>query len=68
MCHVHHEVASIDVCNLAQTFVVPVSWVGRGTADQQAGFEETSLFLKEIVVNQTGLRVDLIRERLEIDG
>jgi len=65
--HVHHEVRTVEVSDLAKTLVVPVSRVSGGTTDQDPGLEEESVLLKGVVVDETGSGVDLVREGLEVD-
>lgn len=68
MGHVHHEVGTLGVGNLAKAGVVPVTGVGRGTANDEARLEEVGLLLEEVVVNEAGLSIDLVRQRLVVDG
>lgn len=65
--HVHHEVRTVEVSDLAKTLVVPVSRVSGGTTDQDPGLEEESVLLECVVVDETGGGVDLVRKGLEVD-
>ena len=65
--HVHHEVRTVDVGDLAETLVVPITRVRRSTTDEDPGLEEEGVLLESVVVDQTGGRVDLVRKRLEVD-
>ena len=67
MGHVHHEVRTVEVSDLAKTLVVPVSRVSGGTTDQDPGLEEESVLLECVVVDETGGGVDLVRKGLEVD-
>jgi hypothetical protein len=66
--HVHHEVRLVDVGDLAQASVVEVPRVRGGTANDDPGLEEDGVLLEGVVVDQPGGVVDLVRERLEVDG
>lgn len=66
MGHVNDEVGTDGVGNLAHARIVDETAVGRGTGDQALGAVELSIVLKHIVVNDTGVEVDTVREGLEI--
>jgi hypothetical protein len=66
--HVGQEVGTLLVGNVTETLVVPVTGVGRGTADEQAGLEQVGVAGETLVVEDTGLGYYLVRERLEVDG
>ena len=68
MGHVHHEVRRLSVGDLAQALVVPITRVSGRAADEHLGLEEAGLLLEEIVIDQTGGDVDLVRQRLKVDG
>jgi hypothetical protein len=66
--HVHHEVRAVEVGDLTHASVVEVARVRGGTADDDPGLEEDGVLLQSIVVDETSRGVDLVRERLEVDG
>lgn len=66
--HVGHEVRSVGIGDLPQPGIVPVSGVSRGTTDYESGLVQPSVDLELLVVDQPGLGVDTVRERLEVDG
>lgn len=63
-----HEVGAVDVGNLAKASVVKVPGVSGSTADENLGLEEVGVLLESIVVDQASGGVNLVRERLEVDG
>jgi len=63
-----HEVGAVHVGNLAKASVVKVPGVGGSTADEDPGLEEEGVLLEGIVVDEASGGVDLVRERLEVDG
>lgn len=65
--HIHHEVRTVDVGNLAKTLVVPITRVSRSTTDQNSGLEEESVLLEGVIVDEAGSGVDLVRKGLEVD-
>ncbi|RUS23247.1 hypothetical protein BC937DRAFT_89717 [Endogone sp. FLAS-F59071] len=65
---VGHEVSAVEVSDFAETGVVPFTRVGRSTADEELGTEEEGVALESIIVDQTGLVVNLIGHGFEVDG
>eukprot|EP00630_Chrysocystis_fragilis_P007340 CAMPEP_0197394282 /NCGR_PEP_ID=MMETSP1165-20131217/4790_1 /TAXON_ID=284809 /ORGANISM="Chrysocystis fragilis, Strain CCMP3189" /LENGTH=540 /DNA_ID=CAMNT_0042919969 /DNA_START=357 /DNA_END=1978 /DNA_ORIENTATION=- len=66
--HVHHQQRAVRVGDRAEARVVPVARVRGAAADDERGFEEPGELLEFLKVDQAGLRVDLVRQRLEVDG
>ena len=51
VCHVHQQVSTNAVCDLAKARIVPLSGVSRGTSDEDLRLEDCSLGFKLVVVN-----------------
>lgn len=68
MRHIAHEPSLLSIRNLSQVFVVPVSGIRRGTADDQAGLERLGLLLERGVVDEVGGGIKGVGKRLEVDG
>lgn len=65
--HVAHQVGTVGIGNLPEPGIVPVSGVSRSSADDESGLVQPGVDLQLLVVDQAGLRVDTVRERLEVD-
>lgn len=59
MGHVTHEKCTTRVRNGAELGVVPLARVRTATTDDHVGLEELHTLLQLLVVDQTGLGVDL---------
>jgi hypothetical protein len=68
MCHIHHQVASDLVGNLAHTGVVNLTAVGRSTGYEDLGAVHERILLKLVVVDKAGVEVYAVREGLEVSG
>jgi hypothetical protein len=68
MGHVAQQVRTVGVGDLPEPGVVPVTGVGGSTTDDESGLVKTGIGLQLLVVDQTGLGVDSVREGLEVDG
>ena len=68
MSYVRHEVSTLLVCNLAQSFVVPVSWIRRRAANYDPRLKEICILVEAVIVNQACFWIDLVGKRLKIDG
>lgn len=66
--HVAQEVSTLTVGDLSETGVVPVTGVSGTTADEETGLVEVGVGLELGVVDDTGGRVNSVREGLEVDG
>lgn len=66
--HVAHEVGAVLVSNLAEAGIVPLTGVGRGTADEDLRAEELGVLLKSVEIDETGGGADLVGHGLEVDG
>ena len=66
--HVDDEVGANLIGNLAHALVVNQTAVGGGTGDQTLGAVHLGVTLKSVVVDDTGLKVDTVREGLEVGG
>ena len=64
---VGHEISTVLVCDLSESGIVPVSWIGRSTADNETGLEDPSLLRQSLVVNKLSCRIEGIWEGLEIN-
>lgn len=51
VCDVGHQIRSLLVGNLAETTVLPVTWVSRSSADDNSGLEEVGILVETVVVN-----------------
>lgn len=65
--HVGHEVGTVLVGDLAEAGIVPLTGVGRGTADENLGAEELGVLLESVKINETGGHIDLVGHGLEVD-
>ena len=65
---VGHEERAMLVSNLAESLVIPVAGVRRGTADDQAGLVDLRQRRNVLVVHELRRRVKTVGERLEVDG
>lgn len=68
MSHIAHEPSLLIIGNLAQILVIPISWISRGTANDETWFEGLCRLFERGVVDQLGLGFESVREGLEIDG
>ncbi len=68
MSHITHQVTAVAISNLPQASVVPVPWVGTGTADDQSGLEQAGIGGELLVVEEAGTWEDSVWEGLEVDG
>lgn len=68
MGHVHQEVAADLVSNLAHAGVVDLAAVGGGTGDEHLGAVHEGILLELVVVDETSVEVDAVREGLEVCG
>ena len=66
--HVHHQEGAVLVGDGAVSRVVPVARVGRASADNKCGLEQTSLCLEGVIVDDAGDGVHAVGKRLEVDG
>lgn len=66
--HVAQEVSALSIGDLSESSIVPISWVGGTTTDEQSWLVEVGVGLELWVVDDTGRWVDSVRERLEVDG
>lgn len=64
--HIGHQVSTAAVSNLAHASIVDLTGIGRGTSNDDLGAVELGVLLQGIVVNDTGLLVDLVGEGLKI--
>lgn len=65
---VRHQVGSYRVANASKTSVIEVSWICRGTADNNLGLEFLGADLEGIVINQTSVFINLkIEIRIQRD-
>lgn len=62
-----HQVSTLLVANAPECCIIPVSRVGRSTADDQAGLEYLGLLVQGCVIDELRRRVKTIGERLEVD-
>ncbi|EJK64467.1 hypothetical protein THAOC_14793 [Thalassiosira oceanica] len=65
--HVHEEEGAVVVRDLAELGVVPVPGVGGPAADDHRRLEQSGVPCELLVVDESRDRVDLVRERLEVD-
>lgn len=65
--HVTEQVRALLVGDRPEGLVVPVSGVGGRTAHEQPGLEQVGVRGEGLHVDQTGLVLDLVRQRLEVD-
>jgi len=68
VCHIHHKESTHTVCNGAKASTVPLTRIGRATANDQFGAEDRCILLQLIVVNVASLWVKFVRKRLEENG
>ena len=66
--HVAEEVGTLPVGDLPEATVVPVTRVSGSSTDEDSGLEELGVGVETLVVDQSGLEIDLVREGLEVDG
>jgi hypothetical protein len=66
--HIHHEVAADLVSDLTHAGVVDLTAVGGGTGNEDLGAVHESVLLELIVVDETSVEVDAVREGLEVCG
>lgn len=66
--HIDDEVGANLIGNLAHALVVNQTAVGRGTSDQTLGAVHLGVTLESVVVDDTGLKVNTVREGLEVGG
>jgi hypothetical protein len=66
--HVTEKVCTLSIGNLPQSAVVPITGVGGTTTDDKSGLKEVGVGLELGVVDDTGLSVDSVGERLKVDG
>lgn len=66
--HVNNEVGTDLVGDLAHALVVNQTAVGRGTGNETLGAVHLGVLLEGVVVNDTGLKVDTVREGLKVGG
>lgn len=65
--NISHQEGPVFICCFAKSFVIDVARIGRGTADNEPGFVDSSLLSESDVVNEVCLRVQPVWKRLEID-
>lgn len=68
MSHITEQQGPAFVSNASKSTIVPISWVGTSTADNELGAEVKGFLLKLIVVDISGRGADLVRETLEVNG
>lgn len=68
MSHITHEPSLLIIGNLAQILVIPISWISRGTANDETWFEGLCRLFKRGIVDQLGLGFESVGEGLEVDG
>jgi hypothetical protein len=68
VCHVHHQVASDLVGNLAHTGVVNFAAVSGCAGYKDLGAVHERVLLKLVVVDDASVEVDAVREGLEVGG
>lgn len=66
--HIRQEVSTLLVGDASKGLVVPISGVGRCSADDETGLEEVGVGSEGFIVDQTGLLDDLVWKGLEVDG
>ena len=66
VCHVHHQKGSVGVSDFSELSVVPVTWVGRSSADDHGGFEETGKVGELFVVDVSGFGMDAVGKRFKV--
>ena len=65
--HVHQQQRAVLVRDLAVAGVVPLARVGGAAGDEHGGLEERSLRRECVVVDEAGLRMHSVRERLKVN-
>ena len=68
MGHVDNEVSADLISDLAHTGVVNQTAVSRSTRNNALGAVDLSVVLEHVVVNNSSLEVDAVREGLEVSG
>mmetsp|Transcript_53782 Transcript_53782/g.120641 ORF Transcript_53782/g.120641 Transcript_53782/m.120641 type:complete len:331 (+) Transcript_53782:191-1183(+) len=63
----HHE-RTRCVADLADARIIPITGVRRGAGHDQLGAEHEGQLLHLVIVDVASLRVDVVRQRLEVDG
>ncbi len=66
--HVAHQDRANLIGDRAHGDVVPIASIGRAAADDELGAESLGGLAELDIVNEAGGGVDLVRERLEVDG
>jgi hypothetical protein len=68
MCHIHQQVASDLVGDLTHAGVVDLTAVGGGARDKDLRTVHQGVLLELVVVDEAGLEVYAVGERLEVGG
>ncbi|VEU40698.1 unnamed protein product [Pseudo-nitzschia multistriata] len=65
--HVHHQKGPVGISDFSEFGVVPVTGVSRSSADDHGRFEKTCITGKLLMVNISGLGVNSVWKRFEVN-
>ena len=65
--HVHHQQGTIGIGNFTVTLVIEITRVSGSTSNDHGRLEKTGIALELVVVDQTSLGVDTVRETFKVN-